>query len=103
MEFDLLINTPITLNGETHLVRFYNGMSGIGSREFWIDDKRYDYGAVRQSADLTKGNHFLYKMKWRDTPWDWVYIFIHEDELSMLLNEDNKWREPKKIELRPQK
>ena len=99
MSFDFITDTPITLNGTAHTVCFENGMTGIGSRRFWLDGKEYPKNAVRQSADITKGNHFLYLMKWRDTPWDQVYIFIHEDELPVLLDESNAWREPKRINL----
>lgn len=98
--FDMITNTPVTIDGRQHLVRFENGMTGIGSRRFWINNKDYSDRAVRQSADLTKGNHFLYRMKWRDTPWDWVYIFIHEDELSTLLSDSQSWREPRKTDIK---
>lgn len=97
--FDLLTDTPITIDGKRHVVRFANGMTGIGSRRFWVDGRDFPNDAVRQSEDLTKGNHFLYLMKWRNTPWDRVYIFIHEDELPQLLSEENQWREPRKIEI----
>jgi len=99
MDFDLITNTPVTINGKRHLVRFENGMTGIGSRRFWIDDKEYQDNAVRQTDDITQGNHFLYKIKWRNTPWDRVYLFISEKYESYLLSEGQSWREPKKIEI----
>lgn len=43
--FDLLTDTPITIDGERHMLRFANGMSGIGSIQFWIDGSEYPYGA----------------------------------------------------------
>ncbi len=97
--FPYTTNTQITLDGKPHTVRFYDGMSGIGSREFWLNGRRYPLGAVTQSADLTDGNHLLYLMKWRDTPWDKLYIFVHEDELETLLSEENAWREPTKVQI----
>jgi len=93
------IPTPVLIDGKPHTVQMANGMTGICSRQFWIDGKGFDRKLVTQSGDLTKGNHFLYMMKWRDQPWDKVYILIHEDELPMLLNEENKWREPRKVEI----
>lgn len=97
--FDLTANTPITIDGKIHNVRFYDGMSGIGSRIFWIDDQKYSREAVRHTEDLTSGNHLLYLIKWRDTPWDKVFMFIHEKYEDELLSDENIWREPKKISL----
>lgn len=97
--FDLLTDTEVTIDGAPHMVRFENGMTGIGSRRFWIDGREYQHGGVRQSADLTQGNHALYLIRWRDTPWDLVYIFIHEDEVPWLLSEENAWRKPRRIHL----
>ena len=99
MSFDLLENTPVKIDGKSHFVRFENGMTGIGSRAFWVDDKSYSYRAVRQSGDLTKGNHHLYLIKWRNQPWDKVYIFIHHKFEKQLLSEEESWREPRKVEL----
>lgn len=97
--FDLITDTPVTIDGKTHMVRFQDGMTGIGSRSFWIDGKKYPRNALRHTDDLTKGNHFLYLIKWRDVPWDKCYLFIQEDALLVLLNDDNSWREPVKIDL----
>lgn len=97
--FDYTENTPVMIDNKIHMVRFYDGMTGIGSRDFWVDDKKYSHGAVRQTENLTRGNHFLYLIKWRDQPWDLVYIFISEEQLPVLLSEENSWREPKKIEV----
>ena len=94
MKFDYLENTEILIDGEKHQVRFENGMTGIGSRRYWVDDKLQSENSVWQTSDITKGNHFIYTIKWRDTPWDKVDIIIHEDELPKLLNDENKWREP---------
>jgi hypothetical protein len=73
-----------------------NGMTGIGSRKYWINGKEQYRNAVSQSEDLTKGNHEIYTIKWRDTPWDKIDIIIHEDEVPFLLNDENSWREPTK-------
>ena len=74
----------------------YNGMTGIGSREYWIDDKKQHHNIVMQSQDITKGNHEIYTIKWRDTPWDKIDIIIHESEVPFLLSNENSWREPSK-------
>lgn len=95
--FDYVTDTEITLGGNRHVVRFADGMTGIGSRRYWLDGREGFHDAVRQTADITKGNHFLYDIKWRDNPWDRVHIFIHEDELPALLSEENRWREPRDI------
>jgi hypothetical protein len=97
--FDMTTNTSVLIDGKIHMVRFYPGMTGIGSREFWIDNKKFYPCAVRHTDNLEKGNHFLYLIKWRDNPWSKVYIFIKEDYLHELLNENNSWREPQKINL----
>lgn len=96
MNFSYTENTPITIDNKKHFVRMYNGMSGIGSRRYWIDDREQFNNAVTQSEDLTKGNHEIYQIKWRDTPWDTIDIIIHENEVPFLLSEENAWREPKK-------
>ena len=97
--FDMTTNTPVTIDGKIYMVRFYPGMSGIGSRKFWINDKDFYPDAVRHTDDLETGNHFLYLMKWRDTPWDKVHVFIKEELLQDLINDQNAWREPRKINL----
>lgn len=98
MPFDYIENTEITINGEKHLIRFENGMTGIGSRRYWIDDREQSKNSVRQTSDITNGNHYIYTIKWRDTPWDKVDIIVSEDELPIILHENNKWREPFKRE-----
>jgi hypothetical protein len=99
-DFDYITTTPISIDGKPHTVKFENGMTGIGSRDFWLDGKNFGmFNAVIQSDDLTEGNHFLYLMKWRDTPWDKVYIFISEKYLPLLLEEKESWREIQKINL----
>ena len=96
MSFKYTTNTEITIDNQKHFVRMENGMTGIGSRRYWIDDKDQYRNAVTQSEDLTKGNHEIYTIKWRDTPWDKIDIIIHEDEVPFLLKEENAWREPTK-------
>jgi hypothetical protein len=99
MNFPYIDNTPITLNGKPHIVRFENGMTGIGSRKFWLDNKEYFRNGVFHTEDITQGNHLLYLIKWRDTPWDKVYLFIAEKYENELLVKENSWREPRKIEV----
>jgi len=98
MDFNYINDTEVTIDNEKHIIKMQNGMTGIGSRAFWLNGIKKSLNIVTQSADITKGNHFLYIIKWRDTPWDKVYILIHEDEISSLLSDDNKWRDPKKQE-----
>ncbi len=92
--FDLLTDTPVLLNGKTRMVRCYNGMTGIGSRDTWVDGQKLFYNTVRQTDNITDGPHFLYVIKWRDTPWDKVAVIIRESEVPFLLSDENKWREP---------
>lgn len=96
MNFDYTENTPIIIDNEKHFVRMFNGMSGIGSRKYWIDDKDQKNEVVMHTPHLTKGNHEIYTMKWRGDPWDIVDIIIHEDEVPLLLSKENEWREPVK-------
>lgn len=99
MTFKYTNDTEVTIDGSQHIIRMYDGMTGIGSRDWWLDGKEQLRNVVTQSADLTQGNHFVYTIKWRDTPWDKVDIIIHEDHLDELLNEENAWREPVKRQL----
>jgi len=99
MEFSYIKDTEVLIDNKKHIIKMENGMTGIGSRSFRLDGIKEHLNIVTQSPDITKGNHFLYIMKWRDTPWDKVYILIHEDELPILLSDENKWREPKKQEV----
>ena len=96
MEFKYTENTTVLIDGGQHQLRFENGITGIGSRMYWINDKKQSRRAVFQSPNITKGNHFIYKIKWRKTPYDWVDIIIHEDHLNILLGDDQKWRKPSK-------
>jgi hypothetical protein len=83
---------PVTINGTVFKVRFENGMTGIRSRVVWINNKKFG-NAVLHTDDLTVGNHLLYSIRWRDSTWDKVLIFISESLIDELIN-DNKWREP---------
>lgn len=96
MNFNYITNTEVTIDNKKHYIRMYNGMTGIGSREYWIDDKKQHHNIVMQSQDITKGNHEIYTIKWRDTPWDKIDIIIHESEVPFLLSNENSWREPSK-------
>lgn len=94
--------TPVIIDGVKHNIQMCEGMTGIGSRMYWIDGKKQLRNCVTQSADLTQGNHFIYKMNWRENPWDTVDIIIHEDELTFLLDEKQpKWRNPIKLTFIP--
>jgi hypothetical protein len=73
-------------------------MTGIGSRRYWVDDKEQRNNSLRQSSEITKGNHFIYRINWRDNPWDRADLIISEEELPNLLNEQNKWRNPSKLD-----
>lgn len=96
MNFNYITNTEVIIDNKKHYIRMYNGMTGIGSREYWIDDKKQHHNIVMQSQDITKGNHEIYTIKWRDTPWDKIDIIIHESEVPFLLSNENSWREPSK-------
>ena len=96
INFKYTTNTEITIDNEKHYVRMDNGMTGIGSRGYCIDDKKQFRNAVIQSQDITKDNHEVYSIKWRDNPWDKIDIIIHETEVPFLLSPENSWREPTK-------
>lgn len=96
MGFNYIENTTIKIDGIEHQIRFEKGMTGIGSRAYWIDDVKQSNNSVRQSKDITNGNHFIYTIKWRDTPWDRVDIIISEEEFPIIMSEENEWREPLK-------
>ena len=96
MNFNYITNTEVTIDNKKYYIRMYNGMTGIGSREYWINDKKQHHNIVMQSQDITKGNHEIYTIKWRDTPWDKIDIIIHESEVPFLLSNENSWREPTK-------
>jgi hypothetical protein len=96
MNFKYIENTSITIDNEKHLIKMYNGMTGIGTRIYWIDNKKQFNNVFTKSDDLTNGNHEIYSIKWRDIPWDRIDIILHESEVPILLNDENSWREPKK-------
>lgn len=97
MSFPNTENTKVMLNGEPHLIRFENGMTGIGSRIFWIDNKKYCDGAITISDDIKDGGHFLYRMKWRNTPWDEIFYLIGEsyNDRFLAATKDSEWQEPR--------
>jgi len=39
MNFEYTENTPILINNKHYAIRFANGMTGIGARECWINEK----------------------------------------------------------------
>jgi len=93
--------TEVIIVGQPHVVQMAEGMTGIGSRAYYVDGKAMFRDCVTQSEDLASGNHSVYTIKWRDTPWDRVDIIIHESEVPWLLSDENKWREPTKIDFNP--
>lgn len=96
MGFDYLENTEITIDNKKHMIRFENGMTGIGSRLYWIDDKKCCRALV-SSPDITNGNHEIYKIRWRDNPWSTVHAILCESEVKNLFEPHNAWRMPIKI------
>lgn len=95
--WDYAIDTPIMINGKLRTIRMEQGMTGIGSRAYWVDGKRSSRKCVLQSGDLTKGNHFIYRINWREG--DTVDIVIHEDEVPFLLDKNiqPEWINPVNI------
>ena len=104
MKFKYTDDTKVMIDGKYHTVKMYPGMTGIGSRDWWLDGNRKLKNIVTQSRDLTKGNHELYIINWRENPWDTVYILIHENEVPFLLDKEKQpsWRNPEKINLTQQ-
>jgi hypothetical protein len=74
-----------------------DGMTGIGSRRYWLNGREGFKNLVLQSEDIEKDNHFLYRLKWRDDHISFVHLLICESELGLLLSEENEWRCPEKI------
>jgi hypothetical protein len=99
--FNYTENTIVTIDGKPHIIRMYDGCTGIGSREYWLDDKKRSNNIVTQSNDITVGNHELYRINWREQPWDVIDILIHEDEVPYLLDKEKQpsWRNPIKIKV----
>lgn len=91
--------TPVIIDGEEHIIQMGEGMTGIGSRSYSIDGKRQSRNCVTQSADISVGNHSIYKINWRENPWDTIDIIIHDDEVPFLLDKEKQpeWRNPVKI------
>ena len=54
MNFKYTTNTQIIIDNQEHFVRMENGMTGIGSRKYWIDDKEQYRGVVtkRESRNI---------------------------------------------------
>lgn len=92
---------PVLIDGKLHIIEMEKGMTGIGSRRYWLDGKKMSRNCVTQSLDITEGNHFIYKINWRENPWDTVDIIIHENETPFLLDENKQpsWRNPVKLNI----
>lgn len=99
--WDYALDTPIIIDGKPHTIRMEQGMTGIGSRHYWINGESRSERCATQSADLTKGNHFIYRINWRENPWDTLDLIISEEELPMLLDRElqPEWRNPIKREI----
>jgi len=92
-------DTPVIIDNEKHTLRFENGMTGIGSRRFWIDGHFASCERAWVYTDLD-GNLQIYLIRWRDTPWnDVVYLFIKDTDAHVLFEERNKWRKPVKMKI----
>ena len=83
MSFKYTENIQITIDGKKHLVKMEDGMTGIGSRGFWLNHVKEYRNLVIHSKDLAKGNHFLYTIKYGDCPWEKVDILIAEQLRSL--------------------
>ena len=92
-DFRYVEDTPVLLNGKRHMIRMENGMTGIGSREWWLDGEKMHSRILQQSDNISDGEHQIYYFKWRDTPWDKCYIIVSHDEVPKLLAQ--QWREPR--------
>jgi hypothetical protein len=99
MAFKYTENTQIEIDGKKHYIAMYDGMSGIGSRTYWLDNEKQLHDIVTHSEDITKGNHYLYTIKYGECPWEVVDILIDSKLETDLLNEESSWREPVKREL----
>ena len=100
MNFEYTADTAVNIDGVSHLIRMENGMTGIGSRQYYIDGERQYLHCVLHTPDLTHGEREIYRIKWRDTPWDLVDIIISKDCVPELLADERKWMEPTKREFR---
>ena len=97
MEWTYTKNTPILIDGILHQIRLYNGMTGIGSRDYWIDDKKQQKRVFINDGEIKDDEDYsVYNIKWRDNPWDRVDIVISKKDEYTLFTDDLKWIEPKK-------
>lgn len=103
MNFNYITNTECLINGKTESIRLGNGCTGIGSRQFWLNDCLQNEGIILLSEDITKGNHFVYFGYWGERPWDTVYFLVSESRKNWFLErfvENNVYQAPIEMEVR---
>ena len=63
LQFPYTENTSINIDGEVKKIKFFNGMSGLGSRKFWLDDKEpfmLDSCIIHSDIDENKDEEFVF-------------------------------------------
>ena len=85
MNFKYTSNTKCLINGKEETIRLMNGCSGIGSREFWINEKKQNSNLFLVSDYITKENNFIYYGYWGTRPWDDCYFLVPESEADFFL------------------
>lgn len=90
MNFEYITNTECLIDGKVETIRLGNGCSGIGSRQFWVNNCLQDKNIILLSEDITNGNHFIYFGYWGKRPWDTVYYLVNEAKKEWFLKQFDK-------------
>ena len=101
MNFKYTENTSCNIDNKPVSIRCENGMTGIGSRRFWINNKAQSDNLIIFSEDISNGNHSLYYGYWGSRPWDTCYFLVadkeKEDFIKAFNNNKNVYGVPTKL------
>lgn len=103
MSFNYITNTECLIDGKAETIRLENGCSGIGSRQFWMNNCLQDERIILFTEDITKGNHFIYFGYWGKRPWDTDYFLVNESEKDFFLKrfgKNNVYKDPVKMKVK---
>lgn len=79
-------NTLCIINNKEYSIRCEDGMTGIGSRKFWLNDVEQCYNIIICTNDVSEGNHLLYLTYWDNVPWKRDFFLIDKEDEELLLS-----------------
>lgn len=81
----------IIINNDAFILKMTQEMSGIGGREYFLNNKKQRRKLITLSSNISEGNHTIYTVKLKNSPDYKIDILIHEKDIENIPSLNDNW------------